>query len=316
MQAAKKINLSVLQVVLTWLLLLALPASSLATYSLTPQASAPEQRVTSAETRIGQILVLDANCTGVDGVLILISTRVADDVGWKTATDRPEGRFWNADSYEGIQMDPASLHKYLYANADPVNRIDPSGRFGIGEVASVSSIVGIVSGIVSGTIKSQYGGGSFWEGFFEGFISGFVYTAVTLVAPGLSPYLPGIIAQVTATVVMGIYTGEIKSDPAAFGIKLGLSIVIGAGLQGTFGKLGLDDAYLNLATEIAKTGFKQATKPILVESGKTTITAVISGVAIQLPTVFTDLVVAMRKEAMDSSSTHTDRLKEALKLTQ
>lgn len=38
------------------------------------------------------------------------------------------GRFWTADSYEGLIHDPASLHKYLYANGDPVNKIDPSGN--------------------------------------------------------------------------------------------------------------------------------------------------------------------------------------------
>ena len=38
------------------------------------------------------------------------------------------GRFWTMDSFEGNQSDPLSLHKYLYAHADPVNGIDPSGE--------------------------------------------------------------------------------------------------------------------------------------------------------------------------------------------
>jgi uncharacterized protein RhaS with RHS repeats len=38
------------------------------------------------------------------------------------------GRFLSRDPEDGKTKDPASLHKYLYANGDPVNRIDPRGR--------------------------------------------------------------------------------------------------------------------------------------------------------------------------------------------
>jgi RHS repeat-associated protein len=45
------------------------------------------------------------------------------------------GRFLSRDPEDGISTDPQSLHKYLYAGGDPVNRLDPSGRFNIGELA-------------------------------------------------------------------------------------------------------------------------------------------------------------------------------------
>jgi RHS repeat-associated protein len=38
------------------------------------------------------------------------------------------GRFMSRDPLDGNAIDPASLHKYLYADGDPVNAIDPSGR--------------------------------------------------------------------------------------------------------------------------------------------------------------------------------------------
>lgn len=38
-----------------------------------------------------------------------------------------QGRFTGRDAFEGVQHDPMSLHKYLYAEANPVNNADPSG---------------------------------------------------------------------------------------------------------------------------------------------------------------------------------------------
>ncbi|MGD0829958.1 MAG: RHS repeat-associated core domain-containing protein [Terracidiphilus sp.] len=38
------------------------------------------------------------------------------------------GRFMSRDPEEGTIKIPATLHKYLYASGDPVNRIDPRGR--------------------------------------------------------------------------------------------------------------------------------------------------------------------------------------------
>ena len=41
------------------------------------------------------------------------------------------GRFLNHDPLLGNSDDPVTLHRYLYANADPVDFIDPSGRMGM-----------------------------------------------------------------------------------------------------------------------------------------------------------------------------------------
>ena len=42
--------------------------------------------------------------------------------------DSSIGRFWSKDTYLGWMFDPASLHKYVYAHANPANNIDPSGN--------------------------------------------------------------------------------------------------------------------------------------------------------------------------------------------
>jgi len=43
------------------------------------------------------------------------------------------GRFLSRDPLDGDPMDPKGLHKYLYANGDPVDSIDPTGQGAIGE---------------------------------------------------------------------------------------------------------------------------------------------------------------------------------------
>jgi RHS repeat-associated protein len=42
------------------------------------------------------------------------------------------GRFMTRDPYQGSVYDPASLHRYNYARANPANFIDPSGRLSAG----------------------------------------------------------------------------------------------------------------------------------------------------------------------------------------
>jgi RHS repeat-associated protein len=38
------------------------------------------------------------------------------------------GRFMSRDPLAGVLTDSRTLHKYLYANGDPTNEIDPTGR--------------------------------------------------------------------------------------------------------------------------------------------------------------------------------------------
>lgn len=50
--------------------------------------------------------------------------------------DQKVGRFTQMDTWMGNNHDPVTLHKYLYANADPAYYTDPTGNFSLGSVMS------------------------------------------------------------------------------------------------------------------------------------------------------------------------------------
>ena len=57
------------------------------------------------------------------------------------------GRFTQMDAWMGVDSDPITLNKYVYANVDPVNMVDPSGYFagGLGGFGATSNTLGILA---------------------------------------------------------------------------------------------------------------------------------------------------------------------------
>lgn len=64
--------------------------------------------------------------------------------------DPAVGRFTQMDKFDGFSADPVSLHKYVYANSDPTNRIDPSGYNS--NLLSSAVAVGIVAVLATGAM--------------------------------------------------------------------------------------------------------------------------------------------------------------------
>ena len=62
------------------------------------------------------------------------------------------GRFNRIDPYAGNSQDPQSLHKYLYAHCNPINSIDPTGEYSIGNVMTTVAILGVLTGIFNTAI--------------------------------------------------------------------------------------------------------------------------------------------------------------------
>ena len=69
--------------------------------------------------------------------------------------DTSTGRFISQDTYQGDINDPVSLHKYLYANANPVTYSDPSGYKSVAEMAVVGAAIGALTGIIVPNVLSM-----------------------------------------------------------------------------------------------------------------------------------------------------------------
>jgi RHS repeat-associated protein len=89
-----------------------------------------------------------------------------------------QGRFLNHDPLMGNDSDPLSLHRYLYAGADPVNFVDPSGEsftlssqvFATTSAALLQGVQGAVSGSVQGTLFGMINGAA--SQLFRGEVDG------------------------------------------------------------------------------------------------------------------------------------------------
>ena len=138
--------------------------------------------------------------------------------------DQNSGRFISQDPLAGSGDDPASLHRYLYASGDPVNRFDPGGQsdslvdtaFSMGISAALGSSLSFLA------VKALGGdAGQSLEAAIYGGESGaaLAYSATTGKL-GIT-FLAGILGSFTATTV-DILAHTSKDQPNAAVIALDL----------------------------------------------------------------------------------------------
>jgi RHS repeat-associated protein len=85
------------------------------------------------------------------------------------------GHFITQDEFPGNPFEPITLHKYLYANANPVNFIDPSGRMSMLSFCISTAIVSILSSIAYANVSHIYSANSKpveWSGWLYVFSFG------------------------------------------------------------------------------------------------------------------------------------------------
>jgi RHS repeat-associated protein len=130
--------------------------------------------------------------------------------------DPRTGRFISRDSFPGLVSDPLSLHRYVYAAGDPINRFDPTGQFSIViEIELSFSLANILRGVVlvvGGII-----------GYDEGGLPGMVIGALS------GAFLLGRLAVVSATEGAPLAAKQVTQQI----VSKGSSCARGAGVKST-----------------------------------------------------------------------------------
>jgi RHS repeat-associated protein len=148
--------------------------------------------------------------------------------------DPSNGRFLSQDPYNGDNDDPISLHRYLYANDDAVNRVDPGGKESFGEVLTGMAIGAMIGGLSNAAIVGardyifhpEKSVGDLVSDEISGFVKGFEFGALAA-----TPYIgPIVLVGGTAYAGWGIGSeinngdyGEAAFDSAALFGGLGLA---------------------------------------------------------------------------------------------
>jgi RHS repeat-associated protein len=68
--------------------------------------------------------------------------------------DTAPGRFLSQDPFTGVDADPITLNKYVYASNNPTNHTDPTGRFDLGELCTALAVTGILASLSADAVLS------------------------------------------------------------------------------------------------------------------------------------------------------------------
>jgi RHS repeat-associated protein len=151
------------------------------------------------------------------------------------------GRFHTRDTYEGRNGEPLSLHKYLYANGNPVMMRDPSGRFSLVELSATELF--IVNFAVSFTVSvgTNYGigGERRWDrlllhGAIAGTLGGFMGPIAGRVESAILAQLDTAVVGLANQMVIRLFQGIATGFTTAIFSSMDQVVDIGLGDQNDF----------------------------------------------------------------------------------
>lgn len=194
------------------------------------------------------------------------------------------GTFISMDTYQGDMYEPVTLHKYLYANANPVKYSDPSGMFSLAEMNCASAMsamwqnrytmmgLSVLTGVTNAAFETVCGGtpeeimGAFQEGFIVGaglslFVCALVlFNVIALVQAtaliATSVFATGIatVAMLVVFIVESVMSGETQRSKiyASLLVLAILGTAIGYGACAEVSVIGDSGSHSVSTGEIAK----------------------------------------------------------------
>ena len=143
--------------------------------------------------------------------------------------DPSTGRFTALDPAAGSPQDPISLHKYLYAGANPVMNTDPTGQFYMADVLTGTAIMATINAAIGGVTGSiTYRS---WRGALGGAVGAFAGTVISIplaaLCPAVGPFAFGLGAALNTAMELWIARGPGYLHTVEAKVHLGTSFVLG-----------------------------------------------------------------------------------------
>ncbi|MDP0499534.1 MAG: RHS repeat-associated core domain-containing protein [Verrucomicrobiota bacterium JB022] len=193
------------------------------------------------------------------------------------------GRFHTLDTYEGSRSDPQTLHKYLYAHANPVMGVDPSGMFTLAERIVVAAVIGTMASVTVGAvglnrvIQHGWHNPDVYFGGVRGRIGG-----STSMGVGYALSLGGIALWDKADLYLSVAGGATvsffsapgKVMPKPKGLESMFGMIWGKGVSSGFGFSGFTSYFSAGALRVALIGLKSVIPEQVVESLRTVAMAI------------------------------------------
>jgi len=194
------------------------------------------------------------------------------------------GTFISMDPAQGSIFDPVSLHKYLYANANPVMNSDPSGRETLAEMGAAIGMQAAIGAIVGGSMEAsmrvlayltsgnEVDAGNlvfeFFDGFMQGAIIGGVFGALfgAFGAIAAESILANCVLR-SAFLTMGLANsfdgikGILDGDYWGGSLKIVEGILWGLGVLPNYYRGGIENSTYSITAEDVATGDLSYNKP-------------------------------------------------------